>query len=685
LKRANRRVFRLIAAGALVAAIAWVAGCASWTTPPVSEAEQRAYDAAEKQRESDPAAAREAFEQLMATWPDGPLVGDAEFALGEIAREQGDVETALLHFHRVVEEHAASDRADVARIRIGQIEYARGNAAGARSIMGGARLNRLSGDESVEAYRLLADVAPDPVARLRWLSRLREETADESAIDAIDTEIDVVLVALDEQDLERAAGQLGDRVPAARIQLARAELALDAADLETAREALERADQLSLSPRYKPRYAAAAERLRLREEGPTEVAKLPTFAGAMRSNPPDAVAMSGGVGVVLPLTGPFAGFGEESLKGVLLAAGVFAPPGATAANVRVIVRDSGGNPEWAAAAVRDLAEYDFVSAIVGPLLSSESEAAAKVAEAQAVPLIALTAREEIAQDRPHVFRLRTRPVEDAQILVDRARGRGAKRFAILYRNDAYGRGLRSLFWDAVEESGGRVVGVASYDPQATDFADPIRRLIGYTLLSKGERRQIAQRGEMLRRARRVPAEEAFELRERAREMVTEDGAALPPIVDFDALFIPESHENLVLIAPQLAFHEVVDTQLLGPDGWYHEDLVRLGGKHVEGALFTAHFYPGSHVPYVQEFTSRYEETFGRRPGVFAAQAYDATQLVLVQLARGRQRRESVRKGVLATEGYPGVSGVITMRADGNAQKRPYLLGVERGRVVHYDD
>ena len=126
-------------------------------------------------------------------------------------------------------------------------------------------------------------------------------------------------------------------------------------------------------------------------------------------------------------------------------------------------------------------------------------------------------------------------------------------------------------------------------------------------------------------------------------------------------------------------------RLLGPDGWYHEDLVRLGKEHVNGALFTAHFYPDSQVPYVREFTSRYEASFGRRPGAFAAQAYDATNLVLTQMVRGRYKRESVRKGVLAIDAYPGVSGVIHMRADGNAQKRPFLLGIERGRVVHYDD
>jgi ABC-type branched-subunit amino acid transport system substrate-binding protein len=682
---ARRSAFRPVTTAALVLVSGWLWGCASLMAPSVSEDEQRAYDAAAAQLESDPAAAREAFERLKRTWPDGPLVADAEFALGEIALGEGGVEAALAHFHRVVAEHPGSTRTDAARVRIAQIEHARGNEQAARSVLGRVRTRRLPPGEQREAYRVLADTAPDPVARLRWLALLRTGAAEEDEIDAIDAEIDGLLAGLDAAGLERAAGQLGDGLPAARVQLARAELALEAGDLEVARAALEAVEALALSPRYTPRFATAAERLRLREEGPTEVAQLPSFADMMRRPAPDTVATSGSIGIALPLTGPFAHFGEQSLQGVLLAAGVFAPPDAYGANVRVVVRDSAGSPARAAAAVRELAELDFVSAIVGPLLSSECEAAAEVAESAGIPLLTLTAREEIARDRPHVFRLRTRPVEEAQLLVERAGASGATRFAILYRDDTYGRGLRGLFWDAVEERGGRVVGVASYDPQATDFAEPIRRLAGYTLLGPEEKRLIAEREEMLQQARRASAEKALELRQRAAELATQGGSPLPPIVDFDALFVPENYENVVLIAPQLAFHGVTGARLLGSDGWYHEDLVRLGREHVEGALFTAHFYPWSHVPYVRKFTARFEETFGRRPGVFAAQAYDATNLVLVQMARGRQRRESLRKGVLSTEAYPGVSGVITIGPDGNAHKRPYLLGVERGRVVHYDD
>ena len=44
-------------------------------------------------------------------------------------------------------------------------------------------------------------------------------------------------------------------------------------------------------------------------------------------------------------------------------------------------------------------------------------------------------------------------------------------------------------------------------------------------------------------------------------------------------------------------------------------------------------------------------------------------------------RERVRTGILAVRAHPGVTGVLRMRPDGNAQKRPFLLRVERGRIV----
>ena len=163
-----------------------------------------------------------------------------------------------------------------------------------------------------------------------------------------------------------------------------------------------------------------------------------------------------------------------------------------------------------------------------------------------------------------------------------------------------------------------------------------------------------------------------------------EGQPLPPIVDFDALFVPESHEKVVLIAPQLAFHEATGARLLGASGWHHQDLVSIAGKHVEGARFTTQFHAGSPVALVHAFAERYQAAFEKPADVLSAQAYDAANLVLVQLARGRNTREAVRDGVVAVRGYPGVTGVLSMRVDGNAGKRPFLLGIERGKIVEIE-
>jgi len=189
---------------------------------------------------------------------------------------------------------------------------------------------------------------------------------------------------------------------------------------------------------------------------------------------------------------------------------------------------------------------------------------------------------------------------------------------------------------------------------------------------------------LLRSARRLPPEEAALVREEARSMLGPEDDPLPPIVDFDAIFIPESHEKVALIAPQLAFHEATGAILLGTDAWNDPDLVSIARKHVEGAYFTASFYGDSSVGYVRAFADRYLETFGAPADEFSASAYDAANLLLVQLARGSSSRDDARDRILDVRGFPGVSGVLSMGVDGNARKRPYLLSVRRGQIVETD-
>ena len=109
-------------------------------------------------------------------------------------------------------------------------------------------------------------------------------------------------------------------------------------------------------------------------------------------------------------------------------------------------------------------------------------------------------------------------------------------------------------------------------------------------------RAQTERDRLLKRAKRLPAAEAGALREQARALTLPDGAPLPPYVDFDAVFIPDTHQAAGLIAPHLAFHEVRGVTLLGPSAWNHPGLLELGGRHVEGAVFPGAYSASIHAP-----------------------------------------------------------------------------------------
>ena len=398
---------------------------------------------------------------------------------------------------------------------------------------------------------------------------------------------------------------------------------------------------------------------------------------------------------MLPLSGDFAEFGEASLRGILLAAGVFETGGAEAANdssdpsdrpnVRIVVRDSAGDPARAAAAVRELAGLDEVVAIVGPVFSDEALASAEAAEAEGVPLVTLSNREDVTHGRKYVMRTRTTPTDEVNVLVNHAVDQlGAMRFGVLYPKTRYGRGMRKLYWDAVVARGGRLVAMASYAPEETDFSNVIKEMVGFRFLGAGERQAIAERDRAVEAARSLPPAQAAVARRAAFETTGPGGEPLPPIVDFDVLFIPDSAEAIAMIAPGLALQGVRDVRLLGSSDWLDADLLRGSDRHVAGAVVSTPFFAASDVGVVREFVDDYQQTFEVAPDAYAAQGFDATNLVLQQLAARRRDRESVLEGLRSIRAFPGASGSLTMLPDGNARRRPFLLEVSGQRFVPLD-
>lgn len=713
---------RVLAAFVLVGAMACAGPGPS--TRRLPDDQRIAYEDALAKRASDPTGSKEqALEAFISQHPASPMADDAAYALAELALASGRQEEGVLWLGRILTRYPGSDREPAARVRLAELEYARDRREAARGLLSPVEIRRLSTEDARAALTLRVSLAQTPTERMKHLAQLRSVLRDDlrtargdaRAVDAleleqrrVDQEIEKLVSSAATPELEAMLDGLARRSPASAIALELARRAVAGSDVETATLAVDRAERLAENGDERALARALASELAERPverpvEGLAEAsAPLEPLRELSQTTRRDTRAAEGTIGVVLPLSGDFAEFGEASLRGILIAAGVFDAGSEDASselpvrgdrrsdrdrgpNVRLVVRDSGGDPGRAAAAVRELASSEDVVAILGPIFSDEAIASAEAAEESGIPLVTLSNREDVTAGRKFVMRTRTTPADEVAVLVDHAFDRlSARRFGVLYPRTRYGRGMRKLYWDAVVARGGKLVALASYAPEETDFSNVIKDMVGYRFLSAGERQAIAMRDREVEAARSLPPAKAALARRAAFEAVGPGGDPLPPIVDFDVLFIPDSAEAVAMIAPGLALQGIRGPHLLGSSDWLDSDLLRGADRHVSGAIVSAPFFAASDVGVVRDFVESYRRTFEAEPDVYAAQGYDAAGLVIQQLADRRRDRRSVLEGLLSTRSFPGASGSLAMRPDGNARRRPFLLEVSGQRFVPLD-
>jgi ABC-type branched-subunit amino acid transport system substrate-binding protein len=149
-----------------------------------------------------------------------------------------------------------------------------------------------------------------------------------------------------------------------------------------------------------------------------------------------------------------------------------------------------------------------------------------------------------------------------------------------------------------------------------------------------------------------------------------------PIIDFDAIFIPDSYERAALIASQLVFYDVLGVRLLGTNLWNSPELIEIGGKYVHGALFPSGFFPGSGYKGVDSFVNKYKTNFGREPGLLAAIGYDTIRIVK-EILKGKdiKTREDLRSALAGNESFDCVTGPMVFDDNRRAKRDPLLLTV----------
>ncbi|MBW1715129.1 MAG: penicillin-binding protein activator [Deltaproteobacteria bacterium] len=357
------------------------------------------------------------------------------------------------------------------------------------------------------------------------------------------------------------------------------------------------------------------------------------------------------IGCLLPLSGPFAIYGQEVLHGLELGLDIFRETDENLSSLELVIRDTEGESERACEAIRELAEKQRVVVIIGPLLSRVAEEVVTIGQELGIPIITLSQSEGITSAGEMVFQNCLTPEDQVRSLTDKVLGEiGLKRFAILHPDNAYGRYFMNKFWDEVEFHGGTVTAVETYDSKDTDFATPIKKMVGL-FYTRPKPESEEEKG---------------------------SGEKPDPIIDFDAVFIPDSYERAGLIASQLAFYDVVEVTLLGTNLWNSPKLIEIAGRYVNGAIFPSGFFPGSGFRGVDSFVEQYQLNFQQKPGLLAAIGYDSIGIIkeIVREQGGDIRtREDLRSALAGIEGFEGVTGPMAFDSERRSQRDPLLLTI----------
>ncbi|MCO5316086.1 MAG: ABC transporter substrate-binding protein [Solirubrobacterales bacterium] len=343
-----------------------------------------------------------------------------------------------------------------------------------------------------------------------------------------------------------------------------------------------------------------------------------------------------GLGYTATLSGQFASYGTEMQEGVDLAVKeINAEGGVDGKKFKVTSEDDLGKPGNGPVIAQKFCDNSDIHAVLGYSFSSVALAAVPIYDQCGLPVLASAVTSpELSGSSPFFFR---------NILSDKFQGRemglytvntlGLKRIAVLNQKDDYGVGTAEGFIAGVEEAGGEILSRDEYQLGTTSFDNQLTKI-------KGE--------------------------------------------NPDAIYIGGFYSEAAKIAKQ-ARAMGMDQPLLGTDGSFSPDLLKLGGADVEGMYVYGVFSSDSDDPKAKNFVKRFKEENGKEPASWAALAYDAVYTIKAAIEEsGDSSREGIAEG-LKNLTYDGVTGPTSFDENGDRKGRVLFIQVKNGKFVLADE
>ncbi|KMY69347.1 hypothetical protein AAU61_06805 [Desulfocarbo indianensis] len=338
------------------------------------------------------------------------------------------------------------------------------------------------------------------------------------------------------------------------------------------------------------------------------------------------------IGLILPITGPAAAYGDMALAGLKLAHAH--RPDVLGRPVELVLTDNKSDKVESTNAANRLIQRDRVDAIIGALSSSPTLAAAPIAEAAGVPMVSGWATNPlVTKGKKYVFRTCFIDPFQGGVAADFAyNDLKARRAAVMMDvSRDYSVGLGSFFLRSFKKLGGQVAQVVKY--------------------SHGDQEFSAQLGTV--------------------KAAGVDLIYLPGYLPEEPLIIRQARE----MGLQQPF--------LSGDAAQADETVKIGGQAVEGLYLTTHFDEGGVSTQAGKlYAKAYREKYHKAPDALGALGYDTYNILLNAMAQaGSVKPAEVVKALEATKDFPGVCGRTSL-VEHDAVKTAVILTIKDGKFIY---
>jgi branched-chain amino acid transport system substrate-binding protein len=334
------------------------------------------------------------------------------------------------------------------------------------------------------------------------------------------------------------------------------------------------------------------------------------------------------IGLNFELSGNVSDYGTKELRGATIAIEQWNAREDKPFTVEAVEIDDKGEPAESITAITKLIEQDGVVGVVGPATSASSIATYDFASSKSVPVISPSATQVDAMMKsdgePYEYAWRV-------CFEDSAQGEAMALYAHDYLDATkavifnevsdYGQGLADAFTEEFESLGGTIVDQIQYNSGDKDFSSYITKIQG---------------------------------------------------MDYDVIYIAGYYNEAAQIV-KAAKADGIDKPIVGSDGMDSTDFTdQLGSEYANNVFYTTAYTAADPSDELKTFIEDYKAKYGDEPSMFAALAYDATNLLLSSLEATGETGEALNEEIKNVS-YDGITGSFSFDTSTHTPKKDVLV------------